>query len=295
MDETVFVVPHPTMAFLPLFVAHDKGFFEKEGLKSRLDLGSSLSRDEMIEELKSGEPVFYVLVFLAIRGFFEGAEPKLLCNIFNQVVHRVVAKREIATVEHLKGKTLMVNAFVGTSIIEAKFVLRQHGVNPETDLKIVEAGPGLEIAQLEALKKGEVDAIASSAPYWYLAEKAGFHTLGYAGDSYPDWIAVALLTGASLIRKHPETVEKAVRALVKAEKYMYDNREETVQVILDNMSYADYETASALYDRLREAWTPQLNPESVRNFVELYCKENGLSVVQVEDLLDLRFLEEALK
>lgn len=280
------------MAFAPIFVADDKGFFQREGLTYKIDMSPNFKRE--IELLKEGAPRFLITSFVAVRAAHQGAEPKLLCNIFNQVIHRIVAKKEIDNVRGLKGKTMMVNAFGGTSEIEAKFVLRQHGINPETDLNFVEAGPGLEVAQLEALKRGEVDAIASSPPYWYLAEKEGFHTLGYAGDSHAGWGACALITSASFINRNASIIEKAVRAVVSAEKYMVENKEGTLRVILDHIELVDQETASALYDQLKDAWRPQLNSEYIKNYVDTYCRENALQTIPVEKLIERSFLEKTI-
>jgi ABC-type nitrate/sulfonate/bicarbonate transport system substrate-binding protein len=104
-----------------------------------------------------------------------------------------------------------------------------------------------------------------------------------------------MATNASFIASNPDAVEAAVRALVKAKRYMTQNKNTTIEVVLKNISYSDKQTSEVLYDRLKEAWTPELKPENVRNFVEMYCKINHLKVLRVEDLLDLRFLKKAVK
>ena len=89
-------------------------------------------------------------------------------------VYAVAPNSPIKSVKDLKGQTIAVNAFGGAVDMAARAVLKKNGLSPDGDVRIIEAGFGA----MEAMtKENKVQVGAFLAPFWWKAQKAGFHQL----------------------------------------------------------------------------------------------------------------------
>ena len=69
----------------------------------------------------------------------------------------------IHKVEDLKGKTIAVNAFGGATDMAARTMMVKHGLTPDKDVRIIEAGFGAMGAMVRA---GKIDVGSFPAPFW---------------------------------------------------------------------------------------------------------------------------------
>src|SRR4029077_413191 len=88
-----------------------------------------------------------------VKGFYAG---------FHQADFAWLAQSSIKTWADLKGGTVGVSTFGSLTDQLTRYVLRKHGLKPETDVRIMQAGPSATSIQL--LRSGRLLAAIQSAP-----------------------------------------------------------------------------------------------------------------------------------
>ena len=96
------------------------------------------------------------------------------------------------------------------------------------------------------MKQGLTVATAVSTPVDYLGNKFGYVVLARAYDlfSYPN---TGLVTSVKKIKENPDQLKRVIKAGIKANRYLLQNREGTIQVMMQWMRI-DKDTAAATYD-----------------------------------------------
>ena len=89
-------------------------------------------------------------------------------------------------------------------------------------------------------------ATAGSTPVDYLGKKFGYVVLARAYDlfSYPN---TGLVASVKKIKENPDQLKRVIKAGIKANRYLLQNREGTIQVMMQWMRI-DKDTATATYD-----------------------------------------------
>ena len=123
-------------------------------------------------------------------------------------------------------------------------VLKHFGVDPEKEIKAI--GLPTDASRLAALKEGIVDAIIVAPPIDYEGKKLGFNVLARAGDIFT-FPYNGLGTNTRKIKERPDQVKRAIRALIKANNYIRNNRDGTIRVLID-WTKTKPELAAASYD-----------------------------------------------
>jgi NitT/TauT family transport system substrate-binding protein len=150
----------PGASFLPVYVAAARTW-KPEGLDveivsfrgdaevSQAMAGGSLdlslqSLDGLVNLVTSNQPV---------KGFYAG---------FHQADFAWLAQASVKTWSDLKGGTIGVSTFGSLTDQLTRYVLKKHGLKPETDVSVVQAGPSATSIQL--LRSGRLLAAIQSAP-----------------------------------------------------------------------------------------------------------------------------------
>ena len=156
----------PIYVDLPLFVAKDQGFFDKRGVK--VELKRFASSPEIGTALVSGDVQVGASIAYSVVLSIESRDPgKLKVFIVDSETPEnylssfvALPNSGIKTVADLKGKKLA--SFPGpTAVTFCKMVLEKFGLNPSTDLQIVELEVG---SHLSALESKTVDALFTYEP-----------------------------------------------------------------------------------------------------------------------------------
>mgnify|MGYP003694552239 CR=1 FL=1 len=126
--------------------------------------------------------------------------------------------------------------------------------------------------------------------------KAGFKRLVYGGDEFKDVPFSAVLATAKTIREEPDLTERMVKAVVKSLYWIRANREGSIDIIMKHGRLDQREIAASLYDLMRDAFVPALDPEGVMKRAEIeivLLKERPN--FKPEQFIDDRFYKAALK
>jgi NitT/TauT family transport system substrate-binding protein len=234
----------PAASFLPVYVAAARTWKE-QGLSveivsfrgdaevSQAMAGGSLdlslqSLDGLINLINAGQPV---------KGFYAG---------FHQADFAWLAQPQIKTWADLKGGTIGVSTFGSLTDQLTRYVLKKHALVPETDVRIMQAGPSATSIQL--LRSGRLLAAIQSAPTKWVAQDLGLTVLGtQAQEIAPQWPKHAFVARNQFLDQSPQTVRAFLRAHVAAIRLARADRDLAVKVLVDQLKYqASY--AGRAYD-----------------------------------------------
>jgi NitT/TauT family transport system substrate-binding protein len=131
----------------------------------------------VLEALRAGAlDIAYTGPYPPMTAFMKEKDVVLLAGAARGGTELVVAaKSPVKTVADLKGKVVGVNQFGSTVDAMVRFNLAKAGLSPDRDVRLIEVPPA---EQADALKRGEVAAVAAPAPWpSYVVKNAGGRAL----------------------------------------------------------------------------------------------------------------------
>jgi NitT/TauT family transport system substrate-binding protein len=208
----------------PLYVAVSKGFFREEGLDVELiQANPRLGAMAVI----NGDVAFTATFLSTFRGILQGLPLKLVMVALKKGVYYLIVRTDIKDIQELQGKKLGVATLRGADHLVAEELLRSKGFNP-AQLQAVSLGDTQVRAQ--ALLTGVVDVVALSPPHDQIVQQMGAKAL--AGPPELGVPASGLTTSDRLIKENPQTVKRALKAVLKATRFIEVNREETIPIMM---------------------------------------------------------------
>jgi ABC-type nitrate/sulfonate/bicarbonate transport system substrate-binding protein len=230
------------MIFLSAGVAQHKGLFKDEGLDADIVvMGAAPS----IAALSNGDIDFTLLTGSVIRAAIRGLPVRLAAGLMTSSPHVLLAREEINSVKELGGKKVGLGAFGDATHVLARTMIAHHGLDPEKQVQFLALGS--DSARFAALQQKLADVVVTSPPWDFEGKKMGYNVLARAYEylNYPlSGVGVNLKT----IQQNRQLVKKAVRSLVKASRFIRDNREEAVKILIawgkvkPEHAYASYDS-----------------------------------------------------
>ena len=160
----------------------------------------------------------------------------------------VLADSGIRSAADLKGKTLGVNA-VGTAVdIILRTYLKQNGIDPQADVKIVEIGFG---AMGAALRERRIDLGSFVQPFQAVEiGKGGVTPLFLSTDALKPYSAIVTVGRNAFLQQHPQAVRAFLDDWVRGLSWLTDakNRDEAIKIMSD-ISKAPAETLALFYGK----------------------------------------------
>jgi NitT/TauT family transport system substrate-binding protein len=157
-------------------------------------------------------------------------------------VYFLVARPEIKDVQDLKGKKLGIATIRGTDSLVAEELLRSKGFNPALLQQLVIGETPL---RAQALVANVVQIVSLSPPHDLLLKNMGYNIL--AGPPEVGLPASGLFTSNRLLKENPQAVHRTMRALVKSNRFLAENRQETIAIMMKWLPQSA-EVASRSYD-----------------------------------------------
>jgi ABC-type nitrate/sulfonate/bicarbonate transport system substrate-binding protein len=151
-------------------------------------------------------------------------------------------------------------------------MFRQAGVDPDKELKIVFLGG--ERTRYTALKEGIVQVAVLSPPTDHEASRAGYNVLSRAYEQFRfPFTGIGATTRK--LKEKPDEVKKMLRAMIRANRFVRQNREGTVQTIMDWI-HVDRESAVSTWDSTWRIFSEDGTiPENGLKFVIDQAREAG--------------------
>jgi NitT/TauT family transport system substrate-binding protein len=240
-DKVRLSISSVDVSFLTAGLASKRGFFRDEGLDLEL---IRMNANVSITALSTGD-IDYTMVFASVvRGALRGLSMKVVASFMDSSTHLLIARPEYTSIRDLKGKTLAVSTFGATSDVAARMMIKQGGVDPERELKIIPLGA--ERARYTALREGIVDVAVLSPPTDSEATRSGYRVLSRFFEHFK-LPFTGLGTNTKKLKEKPDEVKRMLKALLRANRFVRSNREGTIQTMMDWIK-VDRESSVATYD-----------------------------------------------
>jgi len=210
----------------PIFIADEKGFYKEEGLDVTL---RKTDWDGLREGL--GKDTFqanHTLLMYLLKPIEQGADMKITGGIHTGCLRvQVSTKKDIKSVQELKGKTIGVPTHIGSPpYMFASRVLAANNINPDPVNGEVKWKPFPPDVLGKAVDEGLVDAVATSDPIGtILVGKGLVKTIADQSSDAPyaeEYCCVSVVSGA-LLRRDPAAAAKVTRALFKGAMWVCEN------------------------------------------------------------------------
>jgi ABC-type nitrate/sulfonate/bicarbonate transport system substrate-binding protein len=206
----------------------------------------------------------------------------------------LIARPEFKSVPELRGKAIGLNTYGGTLESIGRLILKHYGLDPDKDAKFLPTGT-LD-SRFAAMKQGLTAATLGSPPIDFLAKKLGFVVLARAQELF-NFPASGLVASVRKIKEKPDEIKRVIKAGIKANRYIQQNREGTLPVMTTWLKI-DKEIAAVTYDSVVKAFNDDASvPESgLRLGIDEARRVGKVDrEVSLAEVADLAILREAQK
>lgn len=262
--------------YAPMYVAINEGFFEEEGLA--IDLSTGQGADKTMQQLLSGnvdigfsgpEQVVYI--------YNQGREDYPV--VFGQLTQRdgsfLVGREEEENFDwsSLKGKEIIGGRPGGIPEMALEYVLKQNGLNPENDVKMV---TNVDFtATVGAFKSGIGDYVALFEPTATMLEKDGAgNIVSSIGNEAGNISYTCFYTTKSYMDENPEIIQKFTNAIYKGQQWVQQHTsEEVADSIISFFPGTDKEVIVKVIDNYKniEAYseTPEVSEDGLNKLMDI--------------------------
>jgi NitT/TauT family transport system substrate-binding protein len=279
-------------AYIPIWVAHDGGYFAKEGLEDDIILipsGTQLAQVTVAGEIDVGS----MNGSSAMAAALQGADLKIIGNSGNKMIFSLYVRPEIKTVDALRGKKIGITRFGSAPDISVRYALRKHNINPETDLTLIQLGFMATVAA--GLQGGTIQGGVVSPPTQFAVEKAGFKELINITDMDFAFPNPSLVAVGSIIRRRPEVINQFMRAYARGVHRAKTDKEFTYRSMAKYTKIQDSTVLQKAYELymgkvLEKA--PYINMTGLQNALDDLAKTvPAARNAKPEQFVDRRFLD----
>lgn len=271
-DKLGIGVTNPNMSFLPGRVAVKKGFFKEEGLEADV---IQMRVPVMITAISTGDLDYTMIFGSVVRAAVRGLPVRVVAGLLDGSTHALVSLPEFKSVKELKGRALGIESHGGTSDVAARMIFRHFGVDPDREIKILALGS--DQARLAALKEKLVQVVVVAPPADEEGKKMGFNMLARAYEVF-QFPFIGLGTNLKKIRERPDEVKRVIKALIKANGFIRQKRDEAVQILAE-WGKVDSRVAASAYDSNIKVFSADggIPAEGLRLVIEQAKKEAGIT------------------
>ena len=283
----------PVVSMAPMWIAKEAGFFKKQGLDVKLVFIASGPLGAAA--ILSGDvDVGIIGGFAPIRAIAGGAKNLVMIGQSkNRMTGAIVGKKEIGSVQDLKGRRLGIDRIGSNPDMFTQASLARFNMDPLKDLQYVQLG---SIAQgIPALKAGTVDAVSTSTPHDLFAQRLGFKVILDITALKIPFAATVLLSARNTVDRKQAELTKFMRAYAEAVHYFLTNREGTMQIVAKYTKVEEREINSHAIDTESEALerTLQVDPKGIELILALINRVAPQAPsAKTEEYYDARFTNE---
>ncbi|KKK36223.1 hypothetical protein WQ57_20655 [Mesobacillus campisalis] len=289
--------------YAPQYVALAKGFFEEEGLK--VELTTAWGGDKVMTALLSnGADVGLVGSETSIYVYARGSNDPVIN--FAQLTQTdgtfLVSRNPVDNFswEQLKGSTFLGQRKGGMPQMVGEFVLKQHGIDPHADLKLIQ---NIDFANISsAFASGTGDYVQLFEPTASIFEKEGRgHIVASFGTESGFVPYTTFMAKQSFMKNNAETVEKFTRAIYKAQQWVETSPPaEVAEVIQPYFEDTGLDIIETVIERYKSqgsfATDPILDEDEWNNLQDIMDEAGELpEYVEHEDLVNTSVAESILK
>jgi len=261
-------------------------------LRTGNDLCSGCSINRCAGSRAIGFLVGFGLVFL--QGSIEGSDLIMLASSNDSQPMKLMVHSGIAGAKDLKGKTIAVTRFGSLTDLLLRPMLKNWGLDPQKDVKLLQIGRLPDMVLAIAQKK--VDGGVISFPSSLQAEKMGVKTLLDFADSGLDIPSTTVVASRKYANAHRDTVLRFLKAYIEGTRRLLTDKELGIRALRKYGGVNDRELLTTTYDLFTSRYTkkvPKINPKTVETALSLLAEVTPKAKGhKAEEFIDTSFIDE---
>ena len=290
--ERFFIsIPGPTLSYVPLYYAQEKGFFSQEGLELHVLVVRGIIG---VSSLMSGEIDVTCHAGSGFSAALRGIPIKIISVTRDRPIHELIVGPSITSSTDLKGKAIAVGSLEGTAAVMTRRILQAKGLDPQKDVTLLSMDTP---ARLQSLMTGKVSGAMMTPPSTYLAMDQGYKVFG-RGRDYMRFLQTGVVATDTYIKQRRESLVRFLRAWNRALKFYQDNPEVMLPYIQKKLDVKDTQLTRRMYDDDAPYILPggRLSPDAMKEIVEI-----GREALKIKEpissdrVFDFSLASEALK
>ncbi len=277
------------VAFLPVYVTEDRGFFKDEGLDVLLVLFNAGSTN--LQALIGGDVQIMGSAFVeTLGGRAAGFDVKNFWGVCNLMPFQLYSQPDFKSMKQAKGKRFAISRFGSLTDYLTRATLRHFGLDAK-DVTILQIGS--TPARFAALTAKGVDASIVWFPVTEIAKAQGYNKLLDLKEIFPEWPYETLAARESWLSKERDQANRFLRAYQKGVKYTSENKNDAVRIMMKYVKM-DPAYAPAGYDEYRDSFplNGQIAEKVIPTVIEQEIEAGRIKKkITVEDMIDHSFMK----
>lgn len=293
-SQTHFKVIYNTITppTAPLWIAKDKGFFEKYGIS--VDLVFIESGPRSVQALLSGDALVTTTAGPAVANAkLSGAEVVMITGIVNVFPFFLVAHPGIASPSVLRGKIGATQVFGSGGDLALRMGLRALGLDPEKDVNLRVIGSSN--LRVQALEKRLVDFAMLEPMVMFQAKKSNLKILMDFTEKGIPYQHSGIITLESSLKKNRLAILSSLKAVLEGLSFYKHNKEETLTIMAKHTGLHDREIMATSYEWFKKVFLDRPYPtaEGFKSILDMiYASRKGVPYLDPKALVDRTPLDE---
>ena len=297
--KVVFGVPvtPPNVVHTPPYIAKEMGYFNDLNIEVELvtfEGGTQTVRGSVAGGLDitgtSADP--------AIIAAARGAGTKVVGTYSHKLSQSMLVQGDIKSCKDLKDKKIGIQEVGAFSEVMSRAVLASCGLTP----KDVQYVPVSTKGRVPGLLSGQIDSAILHVDQALVAKKkkADLNILVNLWETLPKWLYAAYIAPEKEIGSNRQLYVDIMAALIKANRFMYNNKAKTVEIVT-KYTQQDAEVVAQTYDLLAGAGAWPVNDGLPKDMVDWTInKQVELGTIKAEEkpsydkLIDASIFQAAL-
>lgn len=285
--EPLVIADAQIPSFALVYIADAKGFFEEEGLDITYRK-FALGKDALEDAIKGNSDLATVYETPVVRKVYEGNKLSIVTSLHKSTeASGLIGLKEkgITDVSDLVGKRIGYTRFINTEFF-LRSLLTINGIDV-SEVTLVEMSTDEIMASLQ---NGTIDAGVLFNPYLYETKAAlGENATLMLSNTYTE---MSVLTGRQdYVKKNQKTIEKVLRALVRAEEYAKTHKNESIQIVADAIPGTKKDTLTETWDQMNLTLKLDNNLLTILRREAKFFHNQGIYTDPLPEFTDVIFTE----
>jgi len=222
-DSAIVSAAFKSVFYLPVYVAEERGFFDEAGLDVRIDVASSSTNALAAVISRSADFSLHGPEWTAISAA-RGGEVQVIGGTLNRLGAWIACTNEVTYegLDDLKGLRIVSGTMPTTSTSAFLNLIGKAGLDPSSDITLIEVPLGNEIGPLAA---GQADCAVLYEPNASQAIDEGYKVVASFADELGPYTFSAVSTRKDI---DPAIAEKFLTGINKALVFIHENPDEAV-------------------------------------------------------------------
>src|ERR671910_454001 len=277
------------IAFLPVYVAQEKGFFKDAGLDVIFVMFNAGTTN--LQALAGGDVQIMGSAFVeTLGGRAAGMDVKNFWGICNLMPFQLYSQSDFKSMKDAKGKRFAISRFGSLTDYLTRATLQHFKLDPK-EVTILQIGS--TPARYAALTAKAVDASIVWFPVTEIAKSQGYNKLLDLKEVFPEWPYETFAARESWLKKEREQATRFLQAYQKGVKYTRENKTDSVK-IMQKYVKMDPAYAPAGYDEYRDSFP--LNGRIAEKVIPQVIAEEAATgrikrKISLDELIDRSFIQ----